>query len=540
MKKINNAPKFAGLTVLLLLAACGTPKPPPFAIGDISPRIAQPGETVTILGTGIITDGVKVKIGDQLAIIKTKSANGLYVLMPPLPAGDYNVTVINTGGESISKAGPSIIGEDAKDVIRNQSLVQLKEDVGVLQANAALKSENFRLLRYIPPQVQGGTGVCSAPLAVVEDRAGNRSTSKGINDLTGDQLEEVVYGADPLTVSSWDSYNDPAPAREQKLDLQAIQGQASYDTFSSRVPLNSVKIAVLDTGVSSHPEFWNLDGDRSSLDPSAINFTNEGNQLPPGPSWYANSNVADNSFYATQGRILGHGTAVASIAASPDGNFVKASNTSITGPGMMVGIAPGVTILPVKVCDGNNLCTGFQVVSGVCYAIAKGANVINLSLGGRQPSRMLLEALQEAARRGITVVAAAGNTGALGLTEPHYPAAYSPEVPGMLAVGSVNNEGVPSNFSTVGSYVDIAAPGENIYAASVSRGNSGFDYASFTGTSFAAPWVSGVAAMLKAQRPEWKPQELKNHLLKTAKSLKCDSNKCGAGLLNAAAAVAAP
>jgi len=134
------------------------------------------------------------------------------------------------------------------------------------------------------------------------------------------------------------------------------------------------------------------------------------------------------------------------------------------------------------------------------WAADHGARVINLSLGGPGESPVLHEAVRYAVGRGAVVVAAAGNTGD---HTPQYPAAY-PEV---VTVGATDPAGAVSDFSSWGSWVDVAAPGVRI--TSTYLGNA---YAVWSGTSFAAPIVSGIAALIRAKYPTWTPAEVTDRL----------------------------
>jgi subtilisin family serine protease len=200
----------------------------------------------------------------------------------------------------------------------------------------------------------------------------------------------------------------------------------------------------------------------------------------------------------------------------------------------------------VKVCTKDNKCLGSDVIAGLCYAINQKVPVMNLSFGGDTPSHSLQRVLETANKQGITVVAAAGNDG--DSAPAHYPAAYSSSIDGLIAVGSATPTRVSANwtgsaFSIPGAWVDLVAPGQTVYTATVNPGSTFevFGYGNLEGTSFAAPWVSATAVMLKGLHPDWNPTQIKTQIVKTAKLLSCSSDiKCGAGLLNMADAVGAP
>ncbi len=168
----------------------------------------------------------------------------------------------------------------------------------------------------------------------------------------------------------------------------------------------------------------------------------------------------------------GHGCGVASIIGAVANNGVG-----------MVGVAPNVAILPLRVLDAEGLGAYSAVAKAIVDATDRGATIINLSLGGYYPSSLLQNAVAYATTRGVQVVAAAGNSSAQTIL---YPAAY----PDAIAVGAVGPDGQISPFSNYGTGIDIYAPGSDITAARPDGG-----YARYSGTSFAAPHVVGAIAL---------------------------------------------
>jgi subtilisin family serine protease len=197
-----------------------------------------------------------------------------------------------------------------------------------------------------------------------------------------------------------------------------------------------------------------------------------------------NANVQDD---------YGHGTHVAGIAAAAANN-----GTGITG------VAPGARIMPIKVLDQFGTGWYSDIAAGIIYAADNGARVINLSLGGTEDSQTLRAAVDYARSRGALVVAATGNKG-----EPVlYPAAYEP----VLAVAATDQSDQVAYFSNRGPQVDVAAPGVDIY----STWPWVTGYFTKSGTSMAAPHVSGVAALLRSERPDLSVDQIAQIITSTA------------------------
>jgi hypothetical protein len=185
----------------------------------------------------------------------------------------------------------------------------------------------------------------------------------------------------------------------------------------------------------------------------------------------------------------GHGTFCAGLAGAMGDN----------GQGI-AGVAWNVRLMPVKVLDSDGVGYASDVAAGIVWAVDHGADVINLSLGSSQSMRVVEDAVNYALSHDVVVVAAAGNTYHLD-NHPIYPAMY----PGVIAVAAVGANDEHAYYSTTGDFVDVAAPGGNsegsrrvlsIYGNGLSRG-----YAWGEGTSFAAPHVAGMAALLRSVKP---------------------------------------
>lgn len=196
------------------------------------------------------------------------------------------------------------------------------------------------------------------------------------------------------------------------------------------------------------------------------------------------------------GDVNGHGTHVAGVIAArgDDG-------------GGAAGVAWRARILPVKVLDDQGYGRYSQVIAGLRYAADNGAAVINLSLGGGAPSQALQEAVDYAISRGAVVVAAAGNEA---LDSLSYPAACE----GVIGVGATDEEDRTTAFSNRGEGLDLVAPGTSILSDSPGGG-----YAYMSGTSTAAPQVSGAVALLRSRFPDLGPSDAAQRLCDGARDL---------------------
>ena len=187
---------------------------------------------------------------------------------------------------------------------------------------------------------------------------------------------------------------------------------------------------------------------------------------------------------------------------------------------------------------------------GLLYAVKHGAKVINLSIGGSETSQIEQRAIRYAARQGVLLVAAAGNEHDQG-NPVEYPAALLQPVGSRgrggigLAVGATRMNGARAAFSNTGSYLSLAAPGENVFAAESSDSDwphaqppwsSPGYYGWASGTSFAAPEVAGAAALVWGANPALTAQQVAT-ILKQSASGGGWSPELGWGRLDAAAAV---
>lgn len=221
-----------------------------------------------------------------------------------------------------------------------------------------------------------------------------------------------------------------------------------------------------------------------------------------------------------------HGTAVAGLIAAP-----KVDGVYFTG------VAPGVTIVPIKEQSGQEQQGTNHIGAAIEAAIAAHVQVINISIVTNVSTPDLESAVADAARHNIVVVAAGGNDGA-STDLPAYPAAYSTKYPNVLAVAMTDQSDQVSGASTRGSYVNISAPGNGVELPMPKIGY----LANQQGTSYAAPVVAGTAALVRAAHPSLTAAQVVSRIEATADAppgFSVPSSSYGYGIVNPYLAVTA-
>ena len=474
------------LCCLGLLAGCQTSESPattfkPLSVtADLDLDYALRGDVVFGKIFGDNTTGVEVSVGGVPASVNVLTGNTFEFTVPQeAPTGRQQVT-IGLESRTLAKA-LYVLGDDVADRVFSLTLAPGTSEQELAEA---LEGIDYELVSG-PYSLGSDAEVCSGDR--VEIQVSGMGTGQALTELNQLSSGGVILGSDPLT-----GYSSGATA-----PLSAIGGRLAR---SRGLTGTGTMIAVLDTGVSDHPE---LSG--RILASAGYDFVDLGS-------------TPNDEFPG------GHGTPVAVLAA-----------------GSLSGVAPGATILPVRVCDEDGTCYSDDVLAGICHSLATAERdgpgiddlVLNLSFGGETPVDSIARALAFAVERGASVAASAGNSGHLG-SPPHYPAAH--DVAGVVVTGALDaslmdellGKWSPAPFSNRGSYIDVAAPGVALRSGTP----NGLYATNFTGTSYASAFTAGALALWQEVHPEMSPVEIETSLKAAADPLPYPESVVGAGMLD--------
>jgi serine protease len=314
--------------------------------------------------------------------------------------------------------------------------------------------------------VYTSTAVVSAEQAV-----GTATAAADGGDLVAVEPDTPVAALESADTVTASASNDAVRAQQWALDRAAFE--SVWPTTSG----SGVIVAVVDTGVqANHP-------DLAGQVLPGYQFLHTGSTATSGPT----SPAVDDH---------GHGTHVAGIIAAVANNAAG-----------VAGAAPGVKILPVKALSATGGGWDSDVAAGIGWAVANGAKVVNLSVGGGGPG-LIDVAINDAVANGVIVFAAAGNGGAGAAAS--YPGAGV----NAIAVASVDSGMTRSSFSNTGGYVDLAAPGGAILSTAMGSG-----YSTMSGTSMATPYAAALGALVRARYPAWTVAQVRERILTTADDL---------------------
>jgi serine protease len=312
-----------------------------------------------------------------------------------------------------------------------------------------------------------------------------------LDKLRGSNLSQDVEAIEPNYIYHTSvAPNDPQYSKQWH--LHNIHAERAWEETRGK----GITVAIIDTGVSKVPDLAQTEF------VNGYDFVND------------KTNADDDN---------GHGTHVAgTVAQSTNNNYGVA------------GIAYEAKIMPLKVLSGSGGGTISDIAEAIRFAADNQADIINMSLGGGGESQVMKDAIEYAYRKGVVIIAAAGNENN---NSASYPARYAH----VIGVGATDAQGERAEFSNYGAGVDIAAPGggngSKIWQETIDPDTKTPIISGLEGTSMAAPHVAGVAALIKSAGVT-APDEIFAVLQQSVRKIEQDpQNYYGAGNLDAAAAV---
>ena len=415
----------------------------------------------------------------------------------------FVATAIVAGVASLASAQSSPLIVDVADKASKSEIAQLQAKIGGRwKPNSVVSSSNhvYQVFLSAAERVKALAALKTATNIDAYDNEHTYQLDPDFLPLNLRQNGKVTTSVSPKSTSP----NDPRYA--EQWNFQMVGAEAAW----KRSRGTGVVVAVIDTGVSG----TSSGKGQACRDFGSTTFT----------AGYDFVN-RDTDPYDDHG----HGTHVA-------GTIAEATNNSEG----VAGLAYGATIMPLKVLSASGSGTSADIADAIRWAADKGANVINMSLGSPFPDAVIRSACTYASKKGVVIVAAAGNSGKQGVG---YPAAYSE----CIAVSSVGPSGKLAGYSSWGKQVALAAPGGDIGGYSdrdesagilqntnlpVEFGGQGDGYYAFQGTSMASPHVAAAAALVMAHGIK-DPAKVRKALIESAaKVTGGDVKKYGAGILN--------
>ncbi len=393
---------------------------------------------------------------------------------------------------------------------KSQIIVKYKNDTKADSVKSKVKSK-LKLSRIDTKKKNSRTKAELLEIGSGDD------VNKVITELKKDpdvQYAQPNYKLTPTSTPSDERFNEQWGLLNDGQSIGYVPGTPGIDinataAWESGEGSPSVVIGVLDTGIDiSHEDLK----DNIYVNSKEI----PGNGIDDDSNGYIDD-VNGYDFYNGDGSVFDsaaseeHGTHVAGIIGA------SANNKGIKG------VAPNVKILPLKFIDNGTGYTS-DAIDAIEYAKSLGVKVINCSFGSTDDNQALKD---EMAASGILFVCAAGNSNSDTSIAPMYPAAFG--ISNVISVTAVDNNGSLAGFANYGKTVDLAAPGVGIL--STLPGN---EYGLRSGTSQAAPFVTGTAALIQSQYPDLTVLQIRSRLTAGVQKLdKLDSKVFTRGLVNA-------
>jgi serine protease len=373
----------------------------------------------------------------------------------------------------------TMVDEGVPDVLADELVVDVKDDLSDEQIQG-LANEFHIALRDNSPDVKGDGNVEIADVSSAE-------IPSLIARLQADPRVEAVERMG-VAKMLW-TPNDPKYSEQWHMKRAGAESAWEYACGQG------VTVSVVDTGIACYDEGGFMKGTDLA-----------GTACVDGYNFVGKNKIAADD--------QGHGTHVAGTIAQTTNNGVG-----------VAGLAHCAKLMPVKVLSARGWGTMADVAEGIRWSADHGAQVINLSLGAPMKSAVVENAVNHALKKGVVVVAAAGNSG----RSVGWPAAY----PGVIAVSATDKNDSIAWFSSRGPEVSIGAPGVGVTQQTICEAgkNKCEQWGVFNGTSMASPHVAGAAALLVGQGVT-DPDSVKA-ILQTTATPKEDKNLFGAGILEA-------
>ncbi|KNY30125.1 S8 family serine peptidase [Pseudobacteroides cellulosolvens] len=436
------------------------------------------------------------------------------------------VNETSTAKTSVSPT-PSIsddnVDDEAKDLSKSESI--LKNEAKVSKKEVIVKYKNKAKRTTVKERITSKRSarklmskkyLDNFQMEVVEIEDGE-SMDSILDELKSDP--DIEYAQPDFKLNSYvvpqddDRYAEQWGLSNSGQNVMGQVGTAGVDIRANEawdltMGSENITVAVIDSGIDikhkdlSNNIYTNAEEIVNGIDDDGNGFVDDVN------GWdFANN---DNSVYDSESQDS-HGTHVAGIIAA------GVNNSGITG------ISPLVKVLPIKFINGSNGYTS-DALNAISYAESMGATIANISWGGNEYNPALKEAIEKS---GMVFVCAAGNMGTYVDSDPIYPACFG--LSNIISVAAVDNRGELASFSSYGSRIDVAAPGVNIL--STLPGNK---YGYMSGTSMAAPFVSGVAALMSSVDINLSVAQIKSRIRNNVTKISGLEGKVStSGLLNA-------
>lgn len=469
------------------------------------------------------------------------------------------------GHKATAAASASAHGNAAKVTEpSDRFIISYAENSAAGKVIASAKAYGENVLNSLPAKdkeaLTAAAGKFSVKLESVTAHAMSTAAVKLSDKLTVDQVKEFIStleAADGIeavepdlhvtalgNTSTQDSNVPNDPYFSEQWDMTSGSYGINATNAWSQSTGKGVTVAVIDTGIlSNHPDFEGqlLPGYDFISDPARAR-DNDGYDADP----------SDEGDWVEQGDCSSEGGASKDQTSSWHGSHVAGTIAARTNnKNGVAGVAPDAKIVPVRVL-GRCGSTSADTIDAVTWASGGKVNgvpdnenparIINMSIGGTGSCpRFFQKTIDAAVARGSIIVAAAGND------DQDVRNVAPAGCKNVITVGASTKTGARSSFSNYGTGVDISAPGGEIDAAEngilsladkSTKAPQDPDYAIMMGTSQATPHVSGTVALMLALNPDLKAEEVVTILQNTATPMaECDRKACGAGIVNAAAAV---